>query len=416
MFDNILYESAASLLSEDIKRGTLPGSILLAGPAASGKLSCALELARVLSCQGEDKGSWNCKCQSCLKHKAIVASNVMIAGPGDRTLEITAARNTFLQETANNTSHLDAARYLYLRAVRKLTARFNFVLWEGEDKLAKFSPLLEAIDDALEELNPGRTVPDYDDLVKLLDTIDKNAAKLEDSFLYDALPVSQIRNLSSWAHLAANEGKRIIIIENADCMADSARNALLKILEEPPSDTQFILTTSRRGAMLPTILSRVRTYAFFERTKEQQQEVIERVYHFHPRSDETMPDTIDAFLQRYLAVPPATINKCAKKFFGEIVNGHMPQIPPIVSECANFDPRILFRLFIQSLISCQKELLKTPQGAEASSQFLEMVRKSYNNVIIYNQSPASSLEELARNLMLVNHQNNGVFAVLSEQK
>lgn len=412
MFDNILYESASSLLSEDIKRGTLPGSILLAGPAASGKLSCALELARVLSCTGSVKGAWNCNCPSCQKHKALVSTNVMIAGPGDRTLEITAAKNTLLQENANNTSHLEAARFLYIRAVRKLTARFSFVLWEGEDKLAKFSPLLEAIDDCLEQINPGRTIPDTEELQTLLETIEKNAAKLEDSYLYDALPVSQIRNLSSWAHLAANEGKRIIIIENADCMADSARNALLKILEEPPADTQFILTTNRRGAMLPTILSRVRTYQFFDRTKEQQQEVIERVYHFHPHSDEEMPETIDAFLMRYLAVQPKVIEKQVNKFFTSIASGHMPDIPPIVKECANFDPRILYRLFIQSLISVQKDLKNTARGAEASTQFLEMTRNAYNSVTIYNQNPASSLEELARNLMLVNHQNNGVFGTL----
>ena len=58
-------------------------------------------------------------------------------------------------------------------------------------------------------------------------------------------------------------------------MLESVRNALLKILEEPPADTVFILTTSRRNAVMSTILSRVRTYQFNERTLEQQKSSFE---------------------------------------------------------------------------------------------------------------------------------------------
>ena len=39
--------------------------------------------------------------------------------------------------------------------------------------------------------------------------------------------------------------------------SDEAANALLKLLEEPPSNTTIILTSSERGALLPTIRSRV---------------------------------------------------------------------------------------------------------------------------------------------------------------
>src|SRR5574344_1254660 len=409
MFDNVLYQSAASLLVDDITRDMLPGSILLAGPAASGKLTCALELARVLSCRGAQKGDWACTCPSCLKHKALVSTNVLVVGPGDRSLEIKAARNTFLFENANNTKHLEAARYLYIRAVRKLTIRFSPVLWDGDDKLSKFSPLLEAIEDDLEQIEPGRTIPDGEELVKILDDIEKNTLKLEDSFLYDALPVSQIRNFSSWAHLSATDGKRVIIIENADGMADSARNALLKILEEPPADTQFILTTTRRGAMLPTILSRVRTYSFLERTVEQQQGVIDRVFHYQPLPGANKPDTIDEFLQSYLPVQPSSVKQYAETSFTSIAEGHVPDISSIVKGCGGLDPRVLFRIFIEGIISTQKEMKSTPAGAESSAELLEMLRKAYNNVTVYNQNPLSALEELARNMLMVNHQNNGIF-------
>ena len=39
--------------------------------------------------------------------------------------------------------------------------------------------------------------------------------------------------------------------------ADQAANAFLKLLEEPPSNTTIILTSSEPGSLLPTIRSRV---------------------------------------------------------------------------------------------------------------------------------------------------------------
>jgi DNA polymerase-3 subunit delta' len=56
--------------------------------------------------------------------------------------------------------------------------------------------------------------------------------------------------------------RKVFIIGDADRMvaqegAEAAANALLKLLEEPPANTQIILTSSEPGALLPTIRSRV---------------------------------------------------------------------------------------------------------------------------------------------------------------
>lgn len=69
--------------------------------------------------------------------------------------------------------------------------------------------------------------------------------------------VEQIRQLNQFAHLsAARDGKRVVIIDRAEDMNTSAANALLKHLEEPPPDLQFILVSSDTGALPATILSR----------------------------------------------------------------------------------------------------------------------------------------------------------------
>jgi DNA polymerase III subunit delta' len=51
-------------------------------------------------------------------------------------------------------------------------------------------------------------------------------------------------------------GHRIAIVDPIDDANDSSANALLKILEEPPADTTFLLVSHRPGSLLPTIKSR----------------------------------------------------------------------------------------------------------------------------------------------------------------
>ncbi len=50
--------------------------------------------------------------------------------------------------------------------------------------------------------------------------------------------------------------KRIICIQDAEKLNASSSNSLLKIIEEPPLGTKFILTTSKLSSIIPTIISR----------------------------------------------------------------------------------------------------------------------------------------------------------------
>ena len=56
--------------------------------------------------------------------------------------------------------------------------------------------------------------------------------------------------------------KKFIIIESADTMNTASVNALLKILEEPPKHTIFILLAEQICDLKPTILSRCQKYIF----------------------------------------------------------------------------------------------------------------------------------------------------------
>lgn len=69
--------------------------------------------------------------------------------------------------------------------------------------------------------------------------------------------VNQIRALTDFVNLTGNQkGCRIILIHPAEALNLAAGNALLKKLEEPPSNVLFILVTHRPQQLLPTIRSR----------------------------------------------------------------------------------------------------------------------------------------------------------------
>lgn len=74
------------------------------------------------------------------------------------------------------------------------------------------------------------------------------------------IPVDEIRRTVGFFGSTAGEGGwRIAIVDPADDMNANAANALLKILEEPPQRSLFLITANHPGRLLPTIRSRCRT-------------------------------------------------------------------------------------------------------------------------------------------------------------
>ena len=77
------------------------------------------------------------------------------------------------------------------------------------------------------------------------------------------IKVDQIRELAEFVSLsAAMSPWRLIVVDSADDLERSAANALLKMLEEPPANTIFLLVSHAPGRLLPTIRSRCRQLHF----------------------------------------------------------------------------------------------------------------------------------------------------------
>lgn len=75
--------------------------------------------------------------------------------------------------------------------------------------------------------------------------------------------VDDIRNLIDQVYIAPTTGKyRVYIIDEVHMLSSSAFNAFLKTLEEPPAHAIFILATTEKQKVLPTIISRCQVYDF----------------------------------------------------------------------------------------------------------------------------------------------------------
>jgi DNA polymerase-3 subunit delta' len=92
-----------------------------------------------------------------------------------------------------------------------------------------------------------------------------------------SISVDQVRELGEFQNLtAALSPWRAIVIDSVDDLEKSAANALLKMLEEPPANSLFLLVSHAPGRLLPTIRSRCRRLDFQLLTNDTMTSVLER--------------------------------------------------------------------------------------------------------------------------------------------
>lgn len=102
------------------------------------------------------------------------------------------------------------------------------------------------------EINKGTVPEDYDFSYNIfeLDAASHNS-------------VDDIRSLNEQVRIPPQTGEyKVYIIDEVHMLSQAAFNAFLKTLEEPPSYAIFILATTERHKILPTILSRCQIFNF----------------------------------------------------------------------------------------------------------------------------------------------------------
>ena len=75
--------------------------------------------------------------------------------------------------------------------------------------------------------------------------------------------VEDIRNLTEQVRIPPQRGQyKVYIIDEVHMLSNQAFNAFLKTLEEPPAHAKFILATTEKHKIIPTILSRCQIFDF----------------------------------------------------------------------------------------------------------------------------------------------------------
>lgn len=195
-----ILRSALRRKREDGRSVVLP-TLLLAGAEGAGQREIALELAKALNC--ESRGDDACDaCDSCRKIDAGVHPDVIDIKQFPRKKD--------KDEAENGSESPDGE--------------------DGEETEAN-----EAAEASSSE-----------------------AEKISEKFY-----INQVRETIKLACKKPMIGrKRFFLIDDASRMEPPVANALLKILEEPPDFSQFILIASNVDLLLPTIVSRCQTLAF----------------------------------------------------------------------------------------------------------------------------------------------------------
>ena len=104
--------------------------------------------------------------------------------------------------------------------------------WSGADVLLRWM---------IEQMKPV-------EVIALIPRVSKNSSRL-------AIRIDYVRELKKQLSTSV-QGWRIVTLSPTELLEEDAANALLKVLEEPPERTRFLLTATRTDSVLPTILSR----------------------------------------------------------------------------------------------------------------------------------------------------------------
>jgi len=422
VFENIIAQSAVNQLRDDILGANDAPSMLFFGPPDSGKGSAALESARVYSCKGE--GAWKCACSECEMHRFLAHNDLLILGSRNFSSDILACKSSFIKNSRNQN-----AKYLFYRSLRKLQLRFSSVVLENDAKTAKeVSSALLNLDEGLNELlvldtqNCGEK-----DIEKLANLLVKDALKLEEEGLSDSVPVGHIRSASYWCRLAPAGKRKTFIIENAEKMSDDSLNSLLRLLEEPPETVRIILTAQRREAIMPTILSRLRSYRFLKRDAAGEKDVIRRV--FQDTSESGLSAYLDSFLPQnyekiyplaaWFAVSLARIalmtpadSACKSAAFLTMIGERYAKtaqeagcerhvksalvIKDILSKSNNFKD-VSFSVFFKAVLELINNVMRTANNAEFipyTDLYKKYINEAVTSVDVYNISAAAALEAL----------------------
>ena len=205
-----------------------------------------------------------------------------------------------------------------------------------------------------------------------------------------SISVSQIRNLREESVVKPHQAnKRVFIIDPADTMNDSAQNALLKDLEEPPKTVMFILIATNKSVLLETIISRCVVLSL---TPPQKSVALDYIKSVSKKSEEEITkalgssqNNIGKALELLKGKKGSNTEIAANAFLAAMLKGDSFTM---LSEIKRFEKdRVLSDKFIKDLKYAVVNKIKSDVG----SVYAKPLTNFYNCLPEYEQSLATNI-------------------------
>lgn len=212
-------EEAKQTLSQAITNNHMAHAQLFFGNEGSANLALALAYVTYLYCENKQNGDACGVCPSCSKTNKMIHPDVHFVFP---------VINKKAESSSDDDGPKKAISSSYIKEFRQLIQQ-----------------------------NPYANINNW---MELLDAENKQPN----------ISVEESRNIIRLVSMQAYEGGyKVILIWYPELMHATAANALLKILEEPPAQTLFLLVSNYPDRLLPTILSRTQLVKIRSFTNEE---------------------------------------------------------------------------------------------------------------------------------------------------
>jgi len=385
MFEAFLpfQPESAQLLSQQLSAHVFPQSVLLSGDRYTGRMSIALEIARVLSCTEDARNT--CQCASCKDFSVYGMSNVVALGNRNHATRIEAAI-AMVKERKDENSYL-----MLIRTVRIMLLQFHGALFASQE--TKSSALFESaasVNDVLIEFEEAASAAQRKQLLDRLEAALKPLAPHVKRS--SPLTISQVRSLQDWImQTSFRDNVRCIIFEGVEESTEGARNSLLKLLEEPPKQTYIIVISENPARLLPTILSRLQRHQVRPLMKEATNRLIAEFFDSHSLSYTSLEHCI---LSK-AGIPCEEITKQAQKIIESLctmtslASLELDSIIEIIDEPARLE--YFLRQFQQGV---REQFLLGKISYHAAHSFIQFASEAAHKAGIFNQNRRLLVESL----------------------
>ncbi|MDE6214884.1 DNA polymerase III subunit [Bacteroides sp.] len=320
-FKDVIGQAAAKQrLIQEVQEGRIPHAQLFCGTSGTGKLPLALAYARYISCPNRTETDACGTCPSCVKWDKLVHPDIHFVFPIVKSAK---GKKEVCDDYITNWRHLLLT-----------TPYFGLNHWLNEIDAENGQAIIYA--------------KESDEITRKL-------------------------NLKS-----SEGGYKAVIVWLPEKLHEVCANKLLKLLEEPPEKTLFLLISEAPEMILPTILSRTQRFNI-------------------PKIEET--DVAEALQQKY-GVQPAD-----SEVIAHLANGNF--IKALETIHLNEENELFFDLFVSLMrLSYQRKIREMKQWSE---QVAAMGRERQKNFLTYCQ------RMIRENFILNFHQKEMNYMTINER-